>query len=211
MSEVETNASSPVTACRICGLIQRLPPGPPGWRAYCCRCGKALGRRGRPWLSLAAAVFALAVAPAAFLLPVLRIEKLGLMHESSILGGIGALWQGDAVALAMIIAFFSLLLPLAKLTGLVVMLTPVLRQGLRCPVRRRWVYEGIELSSRWGMVDVLLVALLVAVLKLGDLVSVQPGPGVLAFALMVLGSMVAGLCIQPHDLWTDSEPTTDCG
>jgi paraquat-inducible protein A len=59
----------------------------------------------------------------------------------------------------------------------------------------------VEFLGRWGMVDVLLVAVLVAVVKLGDLVTVTPGPGVLAFGSVVVLSLLASAAFDPHALW----------
>ena len=53
------------------------------------------------------------------------------------------------------------------------------------------------------MLDVLLVAVLVAVVKLGDVVRVQPGPGLAAFAGVVILSLLASAVFDPHSIWED--------
>lgn len=55
------------------------------------------------------------------------------------------------------------------------------------------------------MVDVLLVAVLVAMVKLGDLVEVTPGPGVAAFTAVVLLSLIASALFDPHAIWEDDQ------
>ena len=61
----------------------------------------------------------------------------------------------------------------------------------------------IEFIGRWGMVDVLLVAVLVAVVKLGDLVEVTPGPGVVVFGGVVILSLIASAMFDPHAIWEE--------
>jgi len=92
----------------------------------------------------------------------------------------------------------SVVLPACKLVGLLVL--DLAADRLRPHLRAR-TWGAIELTGRWGMLDVLLVAVLVAVLKLGDLVTVHPGPGALAFTLMVVLSLVAAMSFDPHSLY----------
>jgi paraquat-inducible protein A len=54
------------------------------------------------------------------------------------------------------------------------------------------------------MMDVLLLALLVALVKLGDLVSFQLGPAVIAFVMCVVMSMIASIMFDPHSIWEES-------
>ena len=71
--------------------------------------------------------------------------------------------------------------------------------------RRAGTYRLVEWTGRWGMLDVLLVTMLVAVLKLRDLVEVTPGPAAIAFTAMVVLSLLASAAFDPHRLWeTDS-------
>jgi paraquat-inducible protein A len=191
----------PLIACPICGQIQHRPAPGRGQRLHCARCGKHLPTERGGWTPLIAATVALIVMPLAMLLPIMRIERLGLSHETGIVGGVAALADHGQWFLALVVLFFSVLLPAAKLLGLIVLLLPRLWRGVGSPVRQRWIYEAVEASGRWGMVDVLLVAVLVAIVKLGDLVTVTAGPGIVAFAVMVAGSMIAGLSLHPHELW----------
>lgn len=57
------------------------------------------------------------------------------------------------------------------------------------------------------MLDVMLVAVLVAAVKLGDLMSVSPGAGVFLYAAMVVLSLIASAAFDPRALWASSAPT----
>lgn len=70
---------------------------------------------------------------------------------------------------------------------------------------RRWSWRIVDLSGRWGMLDVLLVAVVVAWVKLGDLVQIEAGPAALAFTTVVILSLVATALFDPHAMWDDSK------
>ncbi|MHC4991099.1 MAG: paraquat-inducible protein A [Planctomycetota bacterium] len=192
-----------LTTCSCCGLAQVLPIVPPHHRACCVRCGTRLrhgqGHRSRS-RTLALSIAGLIIYPPAMLLPVMRVENLGHQHEAGILDGTAALFASGEHLVATVVFLCSVLAPLTKLLALV-----VLTAGGRMLAHRHraLTYHLVEWTGRWGMLDVLLVAVLVAVLKLGDLVSVTPGPGALAFTTCVLLSLVATASFDPHQLWQE--------
>lgn len=168
-------------------------------RVRCPHCGHAAAgprdlraaRRRTAALSLAA----LALYPPAVLLPVMRIDRLGASHETGVLDGAAALVADGHAWLAAVVIVASVLVPLMKLVGLLTLSTS------RVPVsaRTRMLACGwIERIGRWGMLDVLLVAGLVAIVKLGDLVRIEPGPGAAIFAAMVGCSLLASAVFDPR-------------
>lgn len=191
-----------LSSCHCCGLAQQLPPVPVGQRPVCVRCGASLrhiNRRRNDW-TRALALAALWLYPPALLLPMLHIERLGHSHENSLLSGVVALWRDGHWLIGAVILLFSVLLPLAKLVALWLLAGPALQAQ-----RRAGLYHLVEFVGRWGMLDVLLVAVLVAFVKLGDLVTIAPGPGLFAFMIMVLLSLLAGLVFNPLLMWEDPE------
>ena len=76
-----------------------------------------------------------------------------------------------------------------------------MKKGTLGDERRALTYHLVEWTGRWGMLDVLLVALLVAVLKLGELVQLSAGPAALAFTGCVLLNLLASASFDPHALW----------
>ncbi len=195
---VETHPS--LVSCPHCGLVQTVPLTPPGMRACCGRCEATIRgrtRRARANSRTAAiTVAALILYPLAVTLPLIEIEQFGHTSESSVLQGVTALLSTGHLAVGIIVLLCSVILPLGKLSALLVLSTGAL--GHR---HRAMTYRLVEWTGRWGMLDVLLVAILVAVLKLGDLMTVSAGPGLLAFTACVTLSLFAAASFDPHGLW----------
>ncbi len=193
-----------LAACHCCGLIQWRPNLSRCYRAYCCHCHAPLRHcatlGNQP--AAACAVAALLLYPPAVLLPMVEIERLGHHDINNLLEGIATLFaQGDWL-IAGLVGLFSLALPLLKLVllfGLSVL------QTNRPSPWRVWAFRGVDSFGRWGMLDVLLVAVLIAFVKLGDLLTVRPGPAVLAFSAMVCLSLVAALLFNPHCMWAEGQ------
>lgn len=138
---------------------------------------------------------ALALYPPAILLPIMRIDRLGTAHETGVVDGIATLAIDGHAWLAGLVLTCSVLVPILKLTGLLVLSTS------RMPVsasNRRRMRHWVERLGRWGMLDVLLVAVLVSVVKLGDLVRIEPGEGAAIFAAMVACSLLASAVFDPR-------------
>ncbi len=133
----------------------------------------------------------------------MTVERLGQRQAAGVLDGALSLVAHGEWLVGTVVLLASVVLPLCKLSGLLVL--DLAADRLRPHLRAR-TWQLIELTGRWGMLDVLLVAVLVAVLKLGDLVRVTPGPGAAAFTLMVVLSLIAAMSFDPHALYDDEVP-----
>ena len=188
----------PLTACRHCGAIQHLPPTRGGVQTICYRCEAPLTVERASQLSrertLAAALAALVLYIPAVTLPLLRIRQLGHFHSSSILSGAWELLRHGSWFVGAVVLIFSVVLPLLKI-GLLLDLCLFKHTPQH---HRAATYRLMEHLGRWSMMDVLLVALLVMFVKLGNIVEFQVGPAVWAFALCVAMTMVAAMSFDPH-------------
>lgn len=204
-SDGHTSSSIGLKGCHCCGLVQQVPRPPEGKRAVCSRCGTTILSAARLSRSnhrtAAVALAALIFYFPAVMLPMLRVERLGHAHESSLLGGVVTLLADGHLLVGLVVLVFSVILPPVKL-----MILFVLSAGgswMHHHHRAR-TYHLVEFIGRWGMLDVMLVAILVAFVKLGDLVDIHPGSGLLAFTACVVLSLIASLCFDPHCLWEES-------
>ena len=191
-----------------CGLAQRVPVVPVGSRACCARCdaalrgGEALARNNARTAALALA--ALVLYPAAVTLPILNVRQLGNASASSIIDGVITLLADGEIIVGLIVLFCSVILPLGKLAALMAM--SLFGERL-ARSHRAFTYRAIDFTGRWGMLDVLAVAVLVAALKLGDMMDVTPGPAAVTFTLCVLLSLLASASFDAHAVWSDRTGT----
>lgn len=193
-----------LTSCHCCGLVQKLPPLPDKHKVVCCRCATPLTHTNTSrnhWV-VALSISALAFYIPAMILPMLRIEQLGHRHEDSLLSGLVALFSQGYWFVGAVVLIFSVLLPPLKLFTLLILVNKVM---ITRHHQRALMYRTVELLGRWGMLDVMLVAILVAFVKLGNLVNIQAGVGFIAFTLLVLLSLFASLAFNPHLMWENPE------
>jgi len=199
--------SASLAACPCCGLIQQTPAPGPRQRLRCGRCHTRLGhrrsRRAATERTAALALAALIIYPLAISMPIMRVERLGVVRDASVWSGGVALMSDGQVLVGAVVLLASVVLPLLKLVGLFALSGGALA---RRPRTAAFTWHVVEWTGRWGMLDVLLVAVLVAVVKLGQLMELSAGPGALAFTACVALNLAASASFDPHSLWDEDEP-----
>src|SRR5581483_1859919 len=175
----------------------------------CPRCHASLAVRKPHSLQWTAALVAagyLLYVPAN-LLPVLTTVRLGREEHNTILSGIIELARNDLVPLAVIVFAASIVLPIVKLFGLTWMLLAIRsRSGLYLVGRTR-LYRVIDAIGRWSNIDVFAVAVLVALLQFGELTAVHAGNGLVAFAAVVVITMIATMVFDARLMWDAARST----
>jgi paraquat-inducible protein A len=185
--------------CTVCGLLNRAVDAD----CVCRRCGAALESRkpesmSRSWAYLSAA--AMLYIPAN-LYPVLQSRTIQRAESDTILQGVVLLWRGGSWLLAGLVFFASVVVPLLKFLAMTLLLSSVhARASWRLHERAR-LYRLLELVGRWSMLDVYVVAILVALVQLRSLATMEAGPGAVAFGAVVVLSMLAAQAFDPRLLW----------
>lgn len=195
-----TWSSAAALGLAVCPGCHRL--GSPAAGA-CRRCGSALhfrkpGSIGRTWALLIAAYVLYLPAN---LLPIMETSSLFGAQQDTIMSGVAYLWSSGSWALAGIVFVASAAVPLLKLVSLTVLLISVQRRSARQALRRARTYRLLELVGRWSMLDVYVVALLVALVQVESLALIRPGTGLVAFAAVVVLSMLATMSFDPRLIW----------
>ena len=190
-------------ACHCCGLIHEVPQHEPEQAAVCTRCGSYFTEPANREISAsrtaAAAIGAFVLFWPAILLPILRIDQLGLSHQSSILGGTIELFHHGSWFVGSIVLLFSVIFPLTK----IVLLIELSWLELLHRKHKAFTLRMMEHLGKWSMMDVMLLAFLVMLVKLGDMVEFHFGPAIFAFTFCVAMSMLASLSFDPHAIWED--------
>ena len=131
------------------------------------------------------------------ILPVMTTTTLGSTESDTIMGGVVFLYTTGSWPLALIVLIASVMIPLGKLVALAYLLITVQRGSIRATASGPRLYRVVEFIGRWSMLDVFVDTFTVALIQLQPLMSVQPGPGVLFFAAVVVLTMIAAEVLRP--------------
>ena len=201
-------AAAGLLGCHSCNLVSRVPAvHDPHAAAVCPRCGAALHARkpdslARTWALVIAA--GICYVPAN-LLPIMKVTSLGNIQADTILSGVIYLLVHGMWPLALVVFVASVFVPLAKLIILVFLLISVQRHSQWRPVDRTRLYRLTEAVGRWSMVDIYVVTILVALVKLGNLASIEAQPGAVFFGAVVVITMFAAMTFDPRLIWDNLE------
>lgn len=148
-------------------------------------------------LSLAAIVMLIP----ANLLPVMFVFQAGAPPvDATIMGGIRLLAADGFLGLAAIVFIASVVVPFLKLAGLAVLWWAARRSDRMDPARMTRLHAALDFIGRWSMLDVFLVAFLGGAVQFGVLATVEPRPGIVAFAVAVVLTMIATRAFNPRML-----------
>lgn len=187
-------------ACPDCDLLTRLPEIV-GATLLCPRCGAVL-RRHRPNSidrTLALVLGALILYVIALSFPFLAMKSGGFIQETRLLTGIVELWRQELYGLAILVLATCVLVPLIQMAGLLYLLAPV-KFDRPVPHAVR-VLRLIRHMAPWGMLEIFMLGILVALVKLGKMATIVPGIAVFAFGGLVLAMAAAVTTLDPHLLW----------
>jgi paraquat-inducible protein A len=138
------------------------------------------------------------------ILPIMITENFGNSIESTILGGVVLLIKLGSVPIAAIIFIASVMVPLGKLMVMFYLCWSVKRVS-GSERQRTVIYRMTEIVGKWSMIDVFVVAILVALVHLGGILAIRPGAAALAFAGVVMVTMIAAESFDPRLIWDQME------
>src|SRR5512143_1176872 len=196
-----------LVACPVCGLVQHAPALAPDSIATCSRCGSLLREHKANSLqrTLAFTLAALILYVPANIYPILRMEWYGAYSENTVWQGCQKLFEDGQWLVAGIVFLASIMIPLLKLLGLFFLVASRRLHLRRWQREQTWVYRFIDVIGPWAMLDVFLLSVLVALVKLGQLATVLPGPGLLAFTAVVVLTILATSSFDPRLIWDDTQ------
>ena len=134
---------------------------------------------------------------------------IGSVQQDTILSGVLYFMHTGSWGIALIIFVASIVVPVAKLLILCGLLLSVQRRSHWRPKDRSRLYRIIEVVGRWSMLDVFVVTVLVALVRLGYMSTIEAGPGVLYFAAVVVVTMIAAMTFDPRLMWDALEADHD--
>lgn len=190
-----------LVGCRGCGRAW------PEAETVCARCGAPLippDRRSLQavWAWLAAGLIFYIPAN---LLPMLKTQTFAGLQgntESTIIGGAIELARYGSWGVAIIVFVASVVIPIGKFVAIGWLARVAGRPAsVHAAHRRLRLYEVVEFIGRWSMIDVFVVAILSALVQLGFVASIHPGPAAVSFALSVAFTMLSAQSFDPRLIW----------
>jgi len=198
-----TAASASLLSCHSCNLLSKMSGSHGHAHALCPRCGAPLHQRKtnsltRTWaLVIAAFIFYIP----ANVLPITVVTSLGKTQADTIMSGVIYFVLTGMWPIALVIFVASVAVPLIKLFVLSYLLISVQRKSRWRPEDRTRLYRIAEAVGRWSMVDIFVVTILVALVKLGGLATIDAGPAASYFAAVVVTTIFAAMSFDPRLIW----------
>ena len=159
-------------------------------------------RIARTWALVCAAIILYIPANA---LPITITSALGIKQADTILSGVIYFMQSGSWEIAAIIFIASVFVPIAKLILLIFILLSVKFRSSWRARDRTVLYRLTELVGRWSMVDIFVVTILIALVKLGAVATIEAGPAAVYFASVVVLTMFAAESFDPRLIWDFTE------
>ncbi|MCV9880342.1 membrane integrity-associated transporter subunit PqiA [Brenneria izbisi] len=184
-------------SCSCCTAIL------PAHQLVCPRChshGHARRKNSLQW-TMALLITSILLYIPSNLMPIMVTEALGDRMGSTIMSGVVLLWSSGSYPVAMVIFIASIMVPSLKMLALGWLCWIANGNGKRDSERMHVVYEIVEFVGRWSMIDVFVIAVLSALVRIGRLMSIYPAVGAVLFAAVVILTMFAAMTFDPRLLW----------
>lgn len=198
-----------ILVCPECHLLNRQEPDSDA--QFCTRCGGRVHARrpnslARTWALLITAAILYIPANA---LPIMTVNSFGKGEPDTIMSGVVTLVQYGMLPIAAVVFIASILVPTFKLVGIALLLYSVQRHQPLSARQRILMFRFIEWIGRWSMLDIFVIAILVALVNFGSLASIEAGFGAVAFASVVVLTMLAAITFDPRLIWDNTESDDD--
>lgn len=190
-----------LVACHECDLLMRKPPLADGERAECPRCGYELYSHRHQVVrrSLALVIAALLLYVPANFMPIMQLNLLGQTTQDTVWSGVLGLYESGMRGVALVVFLCSMAVPLLKLLCQLAVLL-----SIRWDIGRTYgllLYRIYHHLREWGMLEVYLMGILVAIVKLRDLADLSLGLGLGCFVGLLLVQIWLEVTMSPHQIW----------
>ncbi|KAA0997465.1 paraquat-inducible protein A [Paraburkholderia panacisoli] len=193
--------TAPLLACHECDLLQREAPLPHNGVLRCCRCRAELYRSHPDSLdrALSFTLTAIVLFVIANAYPIVGLEVNGDLVQTTLIGSVLVLYRDGIWPLAGLVFATTILMPAVQTVAMAYLLVPLRLR--RVPYRADLVFRLLHLAQPWGMTEVLILGLLVALVKLAHIASVVPGVALWSFGALMLLLAAASAAFDPRELW----------
>ena len=187
--------------CRDCGLFQVVPSMGPGARAHCLRCSATLRHTKADSLNRALAlnVASMGLLIMAATTTMMQVSIAGIFRSADLFTGPINLQQNGIWELAVVVLFTTVAAPMLKLGCMIYVLVGVRMD--RPPLHLRRVFAWVEHLRPWSMIEVYLLGVAVAYVKLLDIVNIDIGFALYALVMLMLTTVWADSSLDYQEVW----------
>jgi paraquat-inducible protein A len=206
MSEAMPMTAPKLQECHDCGQMQVVPAMPPATRAVCLRCDAVLRHTRFHPLVLPAALnlSALILFGVAGTLTVMSVTTAGQQRAAGLVSGPAELQYYGLWELSVVVLVTTFAAPLARVLCMLTVLA-----GLRLhrpPAELRAIYAWVERLRPWSMIEIYMLGLYVAYVRLSAIATVTIGPALYALGGLIGIMMLADIALDEQAVWEAMEP-----
>jgi paraquat-inducible protein A len=197
-------------ACHDCDLLQRIPRLAVGQTANCIRCNALLFKNQKNSVnrSLAFAITGLILYVISNMFPLLSLKALGITQDETLISTSLSLFKADRPLLSIIVLFTTVIFPATTLLGTIFILMQVKMNKFNDYTAP--LFRFLRSTDTWGMLEIFMLALLVAMVKLGDVADVVFGTSLYAFFLLIISLTMLTHSLNPQDVWSRLKQSQNC-
>lgn len=200
MNSELTITQAGLVLCNVCGKLIRVKTAR---ESACPRCGTKVYARipdsiSQTW-ALVTTAFLLLIP--ANILPIGNVIHFGKGKPDTIISGVLSLIHEGMIPIAILVFVASIIVPLFKLIGISILLLAIQFKWKLNTFQCTMMYRFITIIGRWSMLDLFMLSILVALVDMGAVATVTPGPGATAFASVVVITVFAAKRFDPRLLW----------
>lgn len=196
----KTGVDQHLVVCRTCGA--QYPGHDHG--AVCPRCGRVNFYRNPQAIQKTCALLisaAILYLPSN-LYPVMYTDLLGANSGSNIIDGVIALWNMNSRFVALVILIASIFIPILKILMLIFLVYNVKKpEKDRQENRLVMIYRLVEYIGKWSMIDVFVVIIMSSVVRIGGLITINPGFAIVAFCAVVILTLISAEQFDSRMIW----------
>ncbi|HIO92357.1 MAG TPA: paraquat-inducible protein A [Leucothrix mucor] len=207
-SEIRSQISH--IACPDCDLLQTIPALANKQVAHCLRCHSTLFKNQKNSIdrSLAFAITGLILFIISNLFPLLSLKALGLTQDGTLLTTALSLFKANQPLLSILMLFTTIIFPATTLIGTIYILIQIKTDKINHYTAP--IFRFLRSTEAWGMLEILMLAILVTLVKLGDIADVIIGTSLYAFCLLILALSLLSYSLNPHDVWNKLRIKNGC-
>lgn len=190
-----------IIACHECDLLHKPQRCPPGGTARCIRCGAVLYRHKQNSMDrvLALTVAGLILFIIANAYPFLTFRLEAQIQQTNLITGVVELYRQDMWIVAGVVLLTTIVIPLLELSGMLFIMVP-LKMG-RQPWKLALLFRTVRSFRPWGMMEVFMIGILVAAVKLIKMANIIPGIALYAFMILIFILAASAAALDSHMVW----------